>query len=214
MQDFETALELLKTLPGGPERDRLELQVLSPLGTAYIAVRGYAAPEVGPVFQRARELCDKIGEPQQQFAVVFGNFAWRIVRGEMDLSLTLAQEAHRARRTARRSRRLDGSAVPVGRHAVLSRRFRRRARSNMRGRWRNYDDRERTRVWAPRVGEDAGVTHRCYLALTLWHLGYPDQALKLSRETRELARAIEPSLQPRLRAASRELAPSAHAAAG
>ena len=70
----------------------LELQVLNPLGMVYIAVRGYAAPEVGPVFQRARELCDEIGEPQQQFLVVFGNFAWRIVRGEMDLALTLAQE--------------------------------------------------------------------------------------------------------------------------
>ena len=34
------------------------------------------------------------------------------------------------------------------------------------------------------------MTHRCYLALTLWHLGYPDQALKLARETRELARTI------------------------
>jgi predicted ATPase len=34
------------------------------------------------------------------------------------------------------------------------------------------------------------VTHRCYLALVLWHLGYPDQALSLERETRELARTI------------------------
>jgi predicted ATPase len=34
------------------------------------------------------------------------------------------------------------------------------------------------------------VTHRCYLALTLWHLGYPDQALAVDRETRELARTI------------------------
>ena len=29
---------------------------------AYIAVRGYAAPEVGPTLQRARELCERIGE--------------------------------------------------------------------------------------------------------------------------------------------------------
>ena len=34
------------------------------------------------------------------------------------------------------------------------------------------------------------MTHRCYLALALWHLGYPDQALKLDREMRELARTI------------------------
>jgi tetratricopeptide (TPR) repeat protein len=54
-----------------------------------------------------------------------------------------------------------------------------------------YDDRDRNRAWAARVGEDAGVTHRCYLALALWHLGYPECALKINREARELARSIE-----------------------
>jgi len=34
------------------------------------------------------------------------------------------------------------------------------------------------------------VTHRCYLALVLWHLGYPDQAQKLVGQTLELARTI------------------------
>jgi predicted ATPase len=53
-----------------------------------------------------------------------------------------------------------------------------------------YDDRERTRFWTAHTGHNAGVTHRCYLALDLWHLGYPDQALRLVRETQELARSI------------------------
>jgi predicted ATPase len=53
------------------------------------------------------------------------------------------------------------------------------------------DDPERTRMWALRVGEHAGVTHRCYLALTLWHLGLADQALKTNREMLALARSID-----------------------
>jgi predicted ATPase len=53
-----------------------------------------------------------------------------------------------------------------------------------------YDDRGRTKFWATHSGHNAGVTHRCYLALALWHLGYPDQALLVDRETRELARSI------------------------
>src|SRR4029077_5830562 len=47
-----------------------------------------------------------------------------------------------------------------------------------------------TAFWAGLVGEDAGVTHRCYLALALWHLGFADQALKLNDEMLELARGI------------------------
>src|SRR5689334_3667529 len=53
-----------------------------------------------------------------------------------------------------------------------------------------YDDRARTKFWTAYTGHDAGVTHRCYLALTLWHLGFPDQAQALARESCDLARSI------------------------
>ena len=49
-------LGLLATLPESAKRDGQELELLGPLGTAYIASRGYAAPEVGPVF-RGRASC-------------------------------------------------------------------------------------------------------------------------------------------------------------
>src|SRR6476469_5018568 len=191
VQNLESALGLLTTFPSGAEKDRLELQVLNPLGTAYIAVRGYASPEVGPVFQRARTLCDKIGEPHQQFAMVWGNFAWRIVRGEMDLSLELAVEA------IDRAKKLDDPGVWM--EALFLMGVTLYYRGDFVGARQQYetalarydDDRERTRMWAVRVGEHAGVTHRCYLALTLWHLGFPDDALKVNREMLELARSIE-----------------------
>src|SRR6516165_7457261 len=82
IRDFEQTLALLKGFPSGAERDALELQTLSPLGTAYIAARGYAAPEVGPVFVHARELCERKGQPAQLCAVVWGKIAWRALRGE------------------------------------------------------------------------------------------------------------------------------------
>jgi predicted ATPase len=53
-----------------------------------------------------------------------------------------------------------------------------------------HDDRARTKFWTSYSGHNAGVTHRNYLSLALWHLGFPDQALKLDRETCELARTI------------------------
>ena len=53
-----------------------------------------------------------------------------------------------------------------------------------------YDDRERTKFWAAHTSHNAGVTIRCNLAVSLWHLGYPDQALKVNREMCQLAREI------------------------
>jgi class 3 adenylate cyclase/tetratricopeptide (TPR) repeat protein len=191
VQDLESALTLLRGFPEGRIRDQLEFEVLGPLGTAYIATRGYAAPQVGPVFHRARELCNQFGGPQDQFAMVWGNFAWRIVRGEMDLSLELAQEA------IERAEKIDDPGVWMEALFLMGVTLFYRgdflgARNQYETALKLYDnDDDRTRRWAVRVGEHAGVTHRCYLALTLWHLGYAEQALAVSREMLGLARSIE-----------------------
>ena len=50
------------------------------------------------------------------------------------------------------------------------------------------------KFWATHTGQDSGATHRCYLALALWHLGYPDQALQLSREGVALALVNRPPI--------------------
>src|SRR5271165_4818166 len=86
-------LKLLETLEASPERDARELELLGPLGTAYIASRGYAAPEVGLVFRRARALCERAGQTRQLFAMMWGNFAFHIVRGDFRVCTELADEA-------------------------------------------------------------------------------------------------------------------------
>ena len=189
-RDFEQALALLNGFPSGPERDTLELQTLTPLGTAYIAARGYAAPKVGPVFVRARELCERIGQPSQLFAVVWGNFAWRVVRGEMGLSMELAKEAIGL------AERFEDPGIWMEALFLLGLTLFYRgdfvgALTQYEKALLRYDDRERTALWASHVGQDAGITHRCYLALALWQLGYPEQAQRVSKETLKLARAIE-----------------------
>ena len=54
----------------------------------------------------------------------------------------------------------------------------------------NYEDRARCAYWLRYTGEDAGVAHRTIFAWTLWHLGFPDRALRVSREACELGRQI------------------------
>ena len=75
-------LDLLRTLDESPGRDARELELLQPLGTAYIAARGYAAPEVGPVFDRARALAAGSPRTPRAFAVMRGYFAFQVVRGQ------------------------------------------------------------------------------------------------------------------------------------
>ena len=188
IKDFERGLALLKALPSGAKRDALELQTLGPLGMAYIAVRGYAAPEVGPVFVRARQLSERIGQPPQVFAVFWGNFVWHAARGD-GFSMDLAREAIGL------AERFDDPGIWMEALFLLG------ATLFYRGNFVGanvqfekalslYDDRERARLWASRLGQDAGIGHRCHLMLALWYLGYPEQALRASGELRRLAHLI------------------------
>jgi serine phosphatase RsbU (regulator of sigma subunit) len=186
---FKKGLQLLETLDPSPERDARELELLAPLGTAYIAWRGYAAPEVAPIFRRAHALCERVGQTPQLFAIMWGNFAYHIVRGDFRICSELAEEAIKF------GERLNDPGILM--EALFLRGITRLyrgdfpgARATLAHSIAEFDDRERTAFWARAIGEDGGVTVRCYLALALWHVGFPDQALDLNRDVVDLARSI------------------------
>jgi predicted ATPase/class 3 adenylate cyclase len=64
-------LELIETLQDTPERSELELALQTTLGPVLIATKGYAAPEVGAVYDRARELCRRAESSSQLPIAVF-----------------------------------------------------------------------------------------------------------------------------------------------
>jgi serine/threonine protein kinase/predicted ATPase len=182
-------LALLQTLDETRERDARELEVLSPLGTAYIASRGYAAPEVGPVFRRARELCERVGQPTQLFAIILGNWEWHTVRGDLRLCKELAAEGMEFASRINDPGILMEALFMAGETSLYRADFA-GARDSFAKAVAEYDDRARTSFWAAQTSHNAGITCRSNLAVSLWHLGYPDQALKANREMRQLAREI------------------------
>ncbi len=181
--------KLVETLPESPERDGMELQILSPLGTAYIASRGYAAPEVGPIFARARELCEKIGDPTALLAVMWGIWVWNLVCGKLQLCRDLAQEAMGwAEAGGDRGIIMETHHLPA-----VTMQYRgdyARARDHSAEAISLCDDPEVCRFWTARTGQNSSVAHRCYLFLPLWHLGSTDEALRVNEEAIGLAREI------------------------
>jgi predicted ATPase len=182
-------LALLETLEESRERDEQELKFLTALGPAYIAARGYAAPEVGPTLLRAGELCRRIGDEPQFFGILLGRWEWHLVRGDLRQCVGLAADGMALAGRLDDPGMLMEALLMPGATMFYRAQFA-DARECHEKALAAYDDRERTRFWTAYTGHNAGVTHRCYLALDLWHLGYPDQALRLDRETRELARTI------------------------
>jgi class 3 adenylate cyclase/tetratricopeptide (TPR) repeat protein len=182
-------LGLLATLAEGRARDDRELQFLTALGPTYITARGYAASEVGPTLLRARELCQRLDAPQQLFGIMLGTWEWRVVRGDLRLCAALAADgmalAERLNDPGILMEALFMPGVTLFYRAQFA-----QARAYYEKALAAYDDRERTKFWTAYTGHNAGVTHRCYLALALWHLGYPDRARQVDREARDLARTI------------------------
>ena len=70
----------------------MELQFRLALGPAYMAVRGYAAPEVEACYQRARELCRELGDTPQLAPVLHGLWTYYIVRAQHASALALGEQ--------------------------------------------------------------------------------------------------------------------------
>lgn len=176
-------LELLKTFPDTPERAQQELALQTTLGPALMAAKSYAAPEVEKTYARARELCRRLGETPQLYTVLRGLWGYYIVRAELrtahDLGrecLALAERAHSPALILWAHYALGMTLFHLGELAS--------AREHFEQGIALYDPQKRR---SHRALQDPGVACLSYKAVTLWMLGYPDQARETSREALALA---------------------------
>jgi serine/threonine protein kinase/predicted ATPase len=180
---------LLETLDVSSARDARELELLIALGTAFIASRGYAAPEIGPVFLRARTLCEQLGRSPQLVAIVVGIWEWHFVRGEIQLCRELVAEAMEFARPLDDPGAMMEAFYVSGQTNLYQADFT-GALNSFETAIAEFDDPERIKFWAEQTSHFAGLNIRCNLAVALWHLGYPDQALKANQEACQQAREI------------------------
>jgi predicted ATPase len=153
-----------------------------------MATKGYAAPEVAKAYARARDLCRQIGEPPELFTVLFGLLSFYLVRGELRMArelgtqlLSLAEGARDPNLLVEAHFALGCSSCFLGELAT--------ALEQSNPAIALYDpERHRSHVFV--YGQDPGVVSMTWAAVALWHLGYPDQALKKSEEALALARAV------------------------
>jgi class 3 adenylate cyclase/predicted ATPase len=182
------AIELLHKLPDGPERIRRELLLQLTLGPALITIKGWAALEVERAFTRARELCERLGDPPELFPVLFGLFSMYYVRDALRTAYELAEQLLQRARSAHDPALLMYAHIALGDAAFQMGKFL-LARDHVEKATGIYDpNRHGTPTF--RFGVDAGVNGLSFAALTLWTLGYADQALKRGNEALALARQL------------------------
>jgi predicted ATPase len=85
-------LELLEASPDITGRVQRELELQLALGSALMATRGYAAPEVEQAYVRARALCSHIGHTPQLFPVLHGLYRIYHVRGDLKAAQEVGEQ--------------------------------------------------------------------------------------------------------------------------
>jgi predicted ATPase/class 3 adenylate cyclase len=188
IRSLNAAIDLLQKLPDSPERTQRELLLQLALGSASIPVTGWAAPEVERAFTRARELCERLGDPPELFQALFGLWTMYFIRAELRAAYALgeqllqrAQEAHRPALLLLAHQALGDTLVNMGELLLASEHLEMAI---------SLYDRERHRPRGFRHGVDAKVNCLSYAARTLWTLGYPDRALERGNECIALARTL------------------------
>jgi predicted ATPase len=185
---LKLALELLQSLPDGPEHKRKALELQAMLAQAMIAGRGYAAPETRQVLLQAKALTDERTEVSQTCTILYGIWASYYVAGEVAMQQKAAveflAEAERHDESASvclSHRTLGTTYVQMGEFAA-GRQHLERAREL-------YDPEHHSQS-KYLYGHDIGATALSYLCWALWHLGYVDQAAAVATEATKRAEAL------------------------
>jgi predicted ATPase/DNA-binding winged helix-turn-helix (wHTH) protein len=185
---FTHALTLLPRLPETPERTEQELQVHMALGPALIATKGYADPDVGHTYSRARELCQQVGETPHLFPVLLGLWVFHFVRGELQTARHEAEEFLRLINRQQAPARLMEAHEALGLTLTYLGEFA-VAHRHLEQSLALYDPTQH-RSLAFLSGQDHGIVCLSFAAWVLWFLGYPDQALQRSQEALRLAQEL------------------------
>ncbi len=182
-------LEVLERLPDTAERAEQELCLQLTLGVPLIATEGYAAPEVGSVYLKARELCQQIGcETPDVSEVLWGLWAFYILRVDLETAREIAEEF------VRLAERLPYPGLAMRAHIAMEVTFMHLgeiapAIEHFERAFSLFDP-ERHRDDAFLYAQNPGVAMRCHAAWVLWLLGQADQALEQIHEALALARDL------------------------
>lgn len=187
---FLKSLRLLATLPASRQRDQRELALQMALGPALMAIHGYAATEVERAYLRARTLCQQLNEPARLFLVLWGLWLCYLVRAKFQEAQQLGEQLLSLARQAQ-----DSTLLLQAHNALGTTLYHRgdfpAAREQMANSVAAYQAEQHSSLAFLYGGEDPGVVCVCFLALTLWMLGYPDQAERQLHEAESLARSLK-----------------------
>jgi predicted ATPase len=175
------------TLPNSTEKHRQELDFQLALGTPLAARHGYGSPPVGAARDRAIALCERLGDTQRLLPSLFGQFLYCLTSGRIPKALEYAERcqsmaAHTGDRVTRliAHRAMGTALLEMGEFEAARAQY---------DQFLALHNAEWNRSLSVHYVTDSHATVLALLALSLWPLGYPDQAVAVREKA--FKRAME-----------------------
>jgi TolB-like protein/predicted ATPase/class 3 adenylate cyclase len=202
---FQKGLDQLAMMSDSPEHRRQELELCTGLGAALMIVKGFAAPETGQVYGRARQLWEELGSPAEFLHVPRGQALYHNMRGEIDLAERLDAGLLLLSRQRNDSAGLVLGHLCAGQTQMYAGNFA-ASRSHLEEVLALYDPHSH-RSLVYQAGQYPHVNARAHLGIVLFCLGLPQQALVQANEAIAEARRLvhPPSLAANFAPAARLL---------
>ena len=191
---IDEGLRQVDNLSLGPERYERQLSFELARGPALMAVKGFQAADVTATYRRAQELCEKLGDRSRMFSVLWGLWANHFVAGELVPALSFGEQVLSLAETTDDPALLVPAYHAVGYTLCYTAEFERSlalARAGI-----ALFDLEAERKNVRLFQLSSTVCMRQFAAISLWMLGFPEQARRELGEAIALARALRhpPSL--------------------
>src|SRR5437867_2676070 len=189
LSHFHRAIELLKELPEGSERNAVELELLLARGAPLLSIKGYASDDMEHNYRRAKELLQEHSDSVHQFRASWGLWVFHMFRGQLANARGLAEDQLALAHREQSSDLLVEAHRFVGTTYFYLGRFD-EARTHLLTAKSLYEPNQH-RAHALLYGQDPGITARILLARTLWILGEVVQAETVALEALGMARELE-----------------------
>jgi class 3 adenylate cyclase/predicted ATPase len=175
---LQKGLDQLALLPDGAKRQRQELEFWAALGAVLTTIKGYAAPETGQAYARARELWEQLGSPSEFLHVPYGQSRYHVHRGEFDFAQRLDEDLLRLSRQRNDSAGLVLGHTSSGRNLMFVGRLA-SSRSHLEEVLALYDPTSH-RSLVHQAAFHPQVVAQGASGIVLFCLGFPDQASAMS----------------------------------
>lgn len=187
IEHLATGLAMLDQFPESTQRSARELPLRAMLGPALIATEGWSSPEAESALLRARALAEEVGGKNELASSLFMLATLYETRGEYDRSEELLQETLALGAGGLLSDSHEFLACSLFHQGAFDSALEHAERGLA------VFDPGYVNPATAAYGDNSGVSCHTWAALSLWFLGYPDQARERA------AQAVELALDPRAR---------------